>query len=90
MVIERTFGVWKARFAILANMPIYKINMQTSIVLTTMEVHNYIGNRMLQTMLFKLLNKKLTCRKIQLQAPILVVENLVDKVIMMKLDCKAG
>ena len=42
MVIERTFGVWKARFAILANMPMYTINTQTDIVLATMTVHNYI------------------------------------------------
>ncbi|XP_074347447.1 uncharacterized protein LOC141686303 [Apium graveolens] len=42
MVIERTFGVWKARFAILANMPMYKIDTQTDIVLSTMAIHNYI------------------------------------------------
>ena len=42
MVIERTFGVWKARFAILANMPMYKIITQTNIVLTTMTIHNHI------------------------------------------------
>nr|XP_017228074.1 PREDICTED: putative nuclease HARBI1 [Daucus carota subsp. sativus] len=42
MVIERTFGVWKARFCILANMPMYKINTQTDIVLATMMIHNYI------------------------------------------------
>ena len=42
MVIERTFGVWKARFAILANMPCYKIDTQTDIVLATMAIHNYI------------------------------------------------
>ncbi|WOH09174.1 hypothetical protein DCAR_0728629 [Daucus carota subsp. sativus] len=42
MVIERTFGAWKARFAILTNMPMYTINTQTDIVLATMMVHNYI------------------------------------------------
>ena len=42
MIIERTFGVWKARFAILANMPMYKIDTQTDIVLPTMAIHNYI------------------------------------------------
>ena len=42
MVIKQTFGVWKATFVILANMPIYTINTQTDIVLATMTVHNYI------------------------------------------------
>ena len=42
MVIERTFEVWKAKFAILANMPIYKINTQTNIVFTIMTIHNNI------------------------------------------------
>lgn len=42
MVIEWKFGVWKARFVILANMSMYKINMQTNIDLATMMVHNYI------------------------------------------------
>ena len=42
MVIEHIFEVWKARFAILANMPMYKIITQTNIVLTTMTIHNHI------------------------------------------------
>ena len=42
MIIERTFGVWKARFAILAHMPSYSLNKQTDIVIATMAIHNYI------------------------------------------------
>ena len=42
MIIERTFGVWKARFAILAHMPSYKIETQTDAVIATMAIHNYI------------------------------------------------
>ena len=42
MIIERTFGVWKARFAILAHMPSYKIETQTDIVIATIAIHNYI------------------------------------------------
>lgn len=36
--------IWKARFSILANMPMYAIDTQTDIVLATMSIHNYIRN----------------------------------------------
>ncbi|XP_028754241.1 uncharacterized protein LOC114713729 [Neltuma alba] len=40
--IERTFGVWKNRFAILSNMPRFKFQTQVGIVCATMAVHNFI------------------------------------------------
>ncbi|XP_028785369.1 uncharacterized protein LOC114741284 [Neltuma alba] len=40
--IERTFGVWKNRFAILDHMPPYKIQTQVQIVIATMAIHNFI------------------------------------------------
>ncbi|KAG8379759.1 hypothetical protein BUALT_Bualt07G0122800 [Buddleja alternifolia] len=44
-IVERTFGVWKARWNILANMPYYHIDTQREIVLATMAVHNYIRKK---------------------------------------------
>lgn len=40
--IERTFEVWKNRFAILHNMPKYKFGTQVQIVIATMAIHNFI------------------------------------------------
>ncbi|XP_029128648.1 uncharacterized protein LOC114916346 [Cajanus cajan] len=40
--IERTFGVWKNRFAILRHMPKYKLETQVQIVCATMAIHNFI------------------------------------------------
>ncbi|XP_057426609.1 uncharacterized protein LOC130720044 [Lotus japonicus] len=40
--IERTFGVWKNRFAILRKMPKYKIETQVQLVCATMAIHNFI------------------------------------------------
>ena len=40
--IERTFGVWKNRFAILRRMPKFKIETQVQIVSATMAIHNFI------------------------------------------------
>ncbi|KAK7276933.1 hypothetical protein RIF29_18082 [Crotalaria pallida] len=40
--IERTFGVWKNRFAILRSMPKYKFETQVQIVSATMALHNFI------------------------------------------------
>ncbi|XP_028752044.1 uncharacterized protein LOC114711787 [Neltuma alba] len=40
--IERTFGVWKNRFAILRDMPRFKFQAQVRIVCATMAVHNFI------------------------------------------------
>ncbi|XP_050122951.1 uncharacterized protein LOC126600420 [Malus sylvestris] len=41
-IIERTFGVWKKRWAILRDMPNYPFNKQVKIVIATMALHNYI------------------------------------------------
>ncbi|GAU21762.1 hypothetical protein TSUD_328870 [Trifolium subterraneum] len=40
--IERTFGVWKNRFAILRRMPKFKYETQVQIVVATMTIHNFI------------------------------------------------
>ncbi|XP_028798545.1 uncharacterized protein LOC114753995 [Neltuma alba] len=40
--IERTFGVWKSKFAILGNMPSYDFPTQVQIVCATMAIHNFI------------------------------------------------
>ncbi|XP_054801614.1 uncharacterized protein LOC129305674 [Prosopis cineraria] len=40
--IERTFGVWKNRFAILRHMPNYDYDTQVQIVVATMAIHNFI------------------------------------------------
>ncbi|XP_060216244.1 uncharacterized protein LOC132643727 [Lycium barbarum] len=44
-VVERTFGVWKARWSILRDMPYYHIDTQRDIVLATMAIHNYIRKK---------------------------------------------
>ncbi|CAN6579859.1 unnamed protein product [Malus baccata var. baccata] len=41
-IIERTFGVWKKKWAILRDMPNYPFNKQVKIVIATMALHNYI------------------------------------------------
>ncbi|KAK6147922.1 hypothetical protein DH2020_018834 [Rehmannia glutinosa] len=43
--IERTFGVWKARWNILADMPYFHIDKQREIVLATMAIHNNIKTK---------------------------------------------
>ncbi|WCJ41876.1 hypothetical protein M5689_022715 [Euphorbia peplus] len=40
--IERTFGVWKARWRILRAMPSYAFTTQRDIVIASMALHNYI------------------------------------------------
>jgi len=40
--IERTFGVWKNRFAILRRMPKFTIKTQVEVVVATMAIHNFI------------------------------------------------
>ena len=40
--IERTFGVWKNRFAIIRHMPNFKYTTQVQIVCATMAIHNFI------------------------------------------------
>uniref|UniRef100_A0A3Q7G4M7 DDE Tnp4 domain-containing protein n=1 Tax=Solanum lycopersicum TaxID=4081 RepID=A0A3Q7G4M7_SOLLC len=44
-IVERTFGVWKARWSILRDMPYYNIDTQRDIVLATMAIHNYIKQK---------------------------------------------
>ncbi|KAL0429595.1 UNVERIFIED_CONTAM: hypothetical protein Sradi_0585500 [Sesamum radiatum] len=44
-IIERTFGVWKARWNILCDMPYFHIDTQREIVLATMAIHNYIRKK---------------------------------------------
>ena len=41
-VIERSFGVWKNRWAILRSMPQFSMSMQTAIVGGSMAIHNFI------------------------------------------------
>ncbi|XP_024634373.2 uncharacterized protein [Medicago truncatula] len=43
--IERTFGVWKNRFAILRRMPKFKFETQVQIVVATMAIHNFIRRK---------------------------------------------
>jgi len=41
-VIERSFGVWKKKWAILRGMPSYPFDRQAHIVMATMALHNFI------------------------------------------------
>ena len=41
-MIERSFGVWKNRWAILRSMPQFSMSMQTAIVGGSMAIHNFI------------------------------------------------
>ncbi|KAF6149041.1 hypothetical protein GIB67_018619, partial [Kingdonia uniflora] len=51
-VIERTFGVLKARFPILKAMPKYKFSTQRNIVIACMAIHNYLRRISLNDELF--------------------------------------
>ncbi|XP_033517593.2 uncharacterized protein [Nicotiana tomentosiformis] len=44
-IVERTFGVWKARWSILRDMSFYHSDTQRDIVLATMAIHNYIRKK---------------------------------------------
>ncbi|XP_016456643.2 uncharacterized protein LOC107780604 [Nicotiana tabacum] len=44
-IVERTFGVWKARWFILRDMSFYHIDTQRNIVLAAMAIHNYIRKK---------------------------------------------
>ncbi|KAK1258226.1 hypothetical protein QJS04_geneDACA020730 [Acorus gramineus] len=52
-VIERTFGVWKARFPILKKMASYPFDIQVRIVPATMAIHNFIRKQNLVDSLFE-------------------------------------
>ncbi|KAJ0835625.1 putative harbinger transposase-derived nuclease domain-containing protein [Helianthus annuus] len=42
-IIERTFGVWKARWALLRDIHVnYTYEHQVSIVITSMAIHNFV------------------------------------------------
>ena len=41
-VIERTFGVWKGKFAIIRNPARYDLQTQCKIVVETIALHNFI------------------------------------------------
>ncbi|KAK8926439.1 hypothetical protein KSP39_PZI018542 [Platanthera zijinensis] len=41
-VIERSFGVWKKKWAILWDMPSYSFAKQADIMMSTMDLHNFI------------------------------------------------
>eukprot|EP00268_Persea_americana_P054307 TRINITY_DN620_c0_g1_i1.p1 TRINITY_DN620_c0_g1~~TRINITY_DN620_c0_g1_i1.p1 ORF type:complete len:161 (-),score=16.88 TRINITY_DN620_c0_g1_i1:862-1344(-) len=52
-VIERSFGVLKARFPILKRMPPYPFPVQRSIVVAAMTVHNFIIKEAIADALFQ-------------------------------------
>lgn len=52
-VIERSFGVLKARFPILKKMPPYPFPIQRSIVVAAMTVHNFIRKEAIADELFR-------------------------------------
>ncbi|XP_059664054.1 uncharacterized protein LOC132309797 [Cornus florida] len=41
-IIERTFGVWKAKWRILSQMPSFSFSKQVAIVIASMMIHNFI------------------------------------------------
>ncbi|XP_050222661.1 uncharacterized protein LOC126672750 [Mercurialis annua] len=55
--IERTFGVWKARWKILRLMSSYPFHVQRDIVITSMALHNYIRRKALDDPAFSHLDK---------------------------------
>ncbi|KAF2316316.1 hypothetical protein GH714_041657 [Hevea brasiliensis] len=55
--IERTFGVWKARWKILRTMPPYSFYVQRDIVVVCMALHNYIRRKALADPAFERLDK---------------------------------
>ncbi|KAJ9145635.1 hypothetical protein P3X46_027997 [Hevea brasiliensis] len=55
--IERTFGVWKARWKILRTMPPYSFYVQRDIVVVSMALHNYIRRKALADPAFERLDK---------------------------------
>ncbi|KAM3202487.1 hypothetical protein P3L10_030111 [Capsicum annuum] len=44
-IVGYTFGVWKAKWSILRDMPYYNIDTQMDIVIATMAIHNYIRKK---------------------------------------------
>ncbi|GJZ64107.1 putative nuclease HARBI1 [Tanacetum coccineum] len=52
-VIERAYGVLKARFPILKQMASYKFEVQRDVVIACFAIHNFIRKRNIQDHLFK-------------------------------------
>ncbi|XP_021687091.2 uncharacterized protein LOC110669657 [Hevea brasiliensis] len=57
--IERTFGVWKARWKILRTIPPYSFYVQRDMVVVSMALHNYIRRKALADPAFERLDKSL-------------------------------
>jgi len=51
-VIKHTFGVWKKRWRILQNMPVFPYKTQVQIVVASMALHNYIRRKSIQDVAF--------------------------------------
>ncbi|KAL5854973.1 hypothetical protein ACOSQ4_004775 [Xanthoceras sorbifolium] len=56
-VIERCFGVWKARWRILQNMLNYKFDKQVAIVIVSMALHNFIRRETITDVEFQSYNE---------------------------------
>ncbi|KAI3868888.1 hypothetical protein MKX03_036417 [Papaver bracteatum] len=52
-VIERAFGVLKARFSVLSKMPSYSFETQRDIVIACMSIHNFLRRNALDDWFFK-------------------------------------
>ncbi|XP_019059555.1 PREDICTED: uncharacterized protein LOC109117196 [Tarenaya hassleriana] len=53
-VIERTFGIWKAKWRVLKEKPRYNIRVQQKVVAATMALHNFIRLSNLQDIDFEI------------------------------------
>ena len=51
-LIERTFGVWKKRWRISQNMPVFLYKTQVQNVVVSMAFHNYIKRKYVQDVTF--------------------------------------
>ena len=51
-VIKHTFEVWKKRWRILQNMPVFPYKTQVQIVVASMTLHNYIRRKSIQDVAF--------------------------------------
>ncbi|XP_059639633.1 uncharacterized protein LOC132282008 [Cornus florida] len=56
-VIERTFGVWKAKWRILQNMPNFEFDKQVAIVSASMALHNFIRREAIANIEFQTYGK---------------------------------
>jgi len=51
-VIERTFEVWKKRWRIVQNMPVFPCKTQVQIVVASMTLHKYIRRKSIKDVAF--------------------------------------